>query len=239
MKTEPDKKSHESLNKLCAKKHFGKRFLVTHMIKSCKGAVTVEYALIFPVVIVCVMMLIYIGLVYYQQALLQSVVSENSQNYALLWGYDFSELNTREGITSIKTYRSEGLYWHVFPSVEKKKMILQDNVRNEISKRSILMPSREVEVEVVYQNYFFVQKVGIKADMAYKLPVYGLLKSLGLSGDIQICAYSEIAAHDPKEFIHNVDYSLQIFEESGASDWIKEKCKPLINALNKIKTFFN
>lgn len=206
--------------------------------KGCKGAVTIEYALVFPVVIICVAILVYVGLIYYQQALLHSVVSENAQNYALLWGYDLGELNTGEGITNADTYLSEGLYWQVFSQSEKKKLALQKSIKNEIEKRSILAPSREIEVEVIYRTYFILQKVGLKANMTYKLPADKFLKSLGLSGEIQICSYSEITVNDPKEFIHNVDYLLQIYEESGASTWVNEKCKPLIDSLSKIKAFF-
>ena len=39
-----------------------------------KGAVTVEYVLVFPIVILCVVIIIQIGLLYYQQALFQDVV---------------------------------------------------------------------------------------------------------------------------------------------------------------------
>lgn len=206
--------------------------------KGCKGAVTIEYALVFPVVIICVAILVYVGLIYYQQALLHSVISENAQNYALLWGYDLGELNTGEGITNADTYLSEGLYWQVFSQSEKKKLALQKSIKNEIEKRSILEPSREIEVEVIYRTYFILQKVGLKANMTYKLPADKFLKSLELSGEIQICSYSEITVNDPKEFIHNVDYLLQIYEESGASTWVNEKCKPLIDSLSKIKAFF-
>ncbi|NLY18618.1 MAG: pilus assembly protein [Clostridiaceae bacterium] len=216
-----------------------RRFLINHFKKSCKGAVTVEYALIFPPVIFCVFILIFIGLVFYQQALLQSVVSENVQNCALLWGYDFNKLELQEGIVNKESYLSEELYWHIFSKADRKKLILQDNIRKQMKKRSILKPSGDVDVEVSFHNYFLVQKVGFKAEMAYKLPFESLIRFFGLPDNIKIRAYSEIVIHDPKEFIHNVDYMLQIYEESGAGELIREKCKPLLDALNKIKSFIN
>jgi hypothetical protein len=60
----------------------------------------------------------------------------------------------------------------------------------------------------------------------------------GLSGDIRLQAYSETTVHDPKEFIQNVDYLLQIYEETGAKDWVQEKCKPLADTLKQIKEYF-
>jgi len=145
---------------------------------SRKGAVTIEYALIFPIVILCVFILMFIGLVFYQQALLQSVVSENVQNCAFLWGYDFNSLKMNEGITGKKSYLSEDLYWQIFSKADRKKSILRENIMHEIKKRSILKPSGDVNVEIVYHNYFLVQKVGFKAEMAYKMPCEGFLDPL-------------------------------------------------------------
>lgn len=215
-----------------------KSIFINHLKKSCKGALTVEYALIFPIVIFCVLILIYIGFVLYQQALLQSVVSENVQNCAFLWGYDLDKLKLQEGITSKESYLSEGLYWHIFSGADNKKTLLQEKIKNEIKKRSILKPSDDVDVEVIFHNYFLIQKVGLKAEMACKLPCKSFFESMGLSGDIQFHAYSEMVIHDPKEFIHNVDYILQIYEESGAGNWVREKCKPLLDSLNSIKNTF-
>ena len=216
-----------------------KKTLIKKVNQSLKGAVTIEYVLIFPFVIFCVFILIFIGLIFYQQALLQSVVSENAQNCALLWGYDLNKLNMTEGVTNTESYLSEDLYWHIFSKADRKKLLLQNYIRNEINKRSILKPSHDVDVEVVFHNYFLIQKVGLKAEMAYKLPCDNFIRSLGLSGDIKIQTYSEAVIQDPKEFIHNVDYILKIYEESGASNWVKEKCKSLLDSLNKIRSFFD
>lgn len=206
--------------------------------KSCKGAVTIEYALVFPIVIICIIMLIYFGLVYYQQALLQSIVSENLQNCSLLWGYNPEKLNIREGITDREAYLSEGLYWHLFSGSNRKKAVLQENIRREFIGQSIIKPTKDIDIEVNYRNYVLIKKIELKAYTSYKLPFGAFFKSIGLPGDITVTASSETTVQDPKEFIQNMDYLLQIYEETGARDWVMEKCKPLVDSLGKIKDLF-
>jgi hypothetical protein len=203
------------------------------------GAMTVEYAVIFPFVIICVMILIYLGLMFYEQAVLMSVAGENVQNWALLWGFDPNTIQAEEGITSHDSYISKGLYWQLFASdITDKKNFVQNSIREDLKRRSILKKAKEVEVDVNYQNYVIYQMVGVKVTACYPLPLKGLLKHFGLSGDIKLQAYSKTSVHDPKEFIHNADYLLQLYEETGAKDWFGEKCKPLVDSLKKIKEYY-
>jgi hypothetical protein len=213
-----------------------------HSIKKIRhsrhGAITIEYAVIFPLVIFVVMLLVYIGLVYYQQALLQSVVTANAQDWALLWGYDAQKVHPGEGILGAEGYNSEALYWHIFPEANPKKENIRNAILRDYERKSILKSSRDVQVEVSFKNYLLFQKVDIKATAIYTMPMKGFFQAVGLTGDFTLQAFSEISVHDPKEFIHNVDYLLQIYDESGAKDWVMEKCKPLMDSLKKVKDYF-
>jgi hypothetical protein len=204
----------------------------------CIGAITVEYAIIFPIVILCILLLIYIGMLYYQQSLLQSIVSDNVQNCALLWGFNLEDIDIKEGIEQGNQYTGKQLYWHIFSNTNKKKDALIESIRNEIAQKSILKPEDEVDVRIEHQNYLFYKKVGISASLAYPLPFKSILESFGLLGNISIEAYSEMVINDPKEFMQNVDYIYQIYDETGAKDWVDEKCEPLANSLQKIKEYF-
>lgn len=206
--------------------------------KACRGAVTVEYAMVFPVVLFVLMLLIYFGLLYYQQALMQSVVSANAQDWAFLWGYDARKVVPGEGVLSLEGYQSEGLYWQLFSGAATKKETIKAAILKDYQEKSLLKASRDVQVDVTYDNYLLVQNVGVRITAEYPLPIKGFFRAVGLSGDIRLQAYSRTTVHDPKEFIHNVDFLLQIYEESGAKDWVAKTCKPLTDALKKVRDYF-
>lgn len=215
--------------------------LSCHALKvrcSTNGAITVEYAVIFPFVIFIVMLLIYFGLIYYQKALLQSVVAGNTQDWAFLWGYDAQKVKTEEGILSREGYSSEGLYWQVFSGANPKKEIIRNAILEDYERKSLLRSSRDVQVEVFWKNYLIFQKVGVKVTAIYPMPMKGFFQAVGLPGDHTLQAFSETTVHDPKEFIQNVDFLLQIYDESGAKEWVMEKCKPLTDSLKKVKDYF-
>jgi hypothetical protein len=199
---------------------------------------TVEHAVIFPFVIFIVMLLVYFGLIYYQHALLQSVVAGSTQNWALLWGFDAQKVQPGEGVLSLEGYDSEGLYWQMFSGADRKKEIIRTAIREEYERKSLLRSSQDIQVEVSFENFIIFQKVGVKVTAAYPMPMKGFFRAIGLSGDFTLQAFSETSVHDPKEFIQNVDFLLQIYEESGAKDWVMEKCKPLTDSLKKVRDYF-
>lgn len=215
-----------------------KRLMPLKTGKPCKGAMTVEYVVIFPFVILVVMLLIYLGLIYYQQALLQSVVSRNSQGWAFLWGYDAQKVQPAEGILSREGYGSEGLYWQVFSGAGRKKEIIRSIILKDYEEKTLLRSSRDVMVDVSYENYLILQKVGVRVTAVYPIPMKGFFQAIGLPGDITLQAFSKTTVHDPKEFIANVDFLMQIYDESGAKDWVTEKCKPLTDSLKKVRDYF-
>ncbi len=204
-----------------------------------KGAMMVEYAIIFPFVILCVCVIVYMGLIYYQQALLQSVVSENAQNWALLWGYDAGRIHSAEGIVGREAYESEALYWNLFTDVNKKNEYVRETIERQFLYRSIIKPVQDVKVDIAYRNYLVIQKLNIHASVSYSLPAKGFFQSMGLSGEISLKTCCEETIQDPREFIHNIDYLLQLYDETGARAWVEEKCEPLVKSLQKIKDYLN
>jgi hypothetical protein len=202
-----------------------------------KGAVTIEYVLVFPFVILCVIIIIQIGLLYYQKALFQSLVGESIQNWAMLWGYDTGRVNAEKGITDRKAYESEGLYWHIFSGADSKKTIFEEDIERLLFESSIIKPKNGVKAEITYTNYVIAQKIEVHVSAVYPSPCGKLLQLIGFPEEIVLETYYETIINDPKEFIHNVDYLLQIYNKTQAKDWVESFCEPLVESLKKIKDY--
>jgi len=206
-------------------------------VSAAKGAVTVEYVLIFPFVILSVLIIIQIGLLYYQQALFQAVVGESIKNWAMLWGYDINRITAEKGITDRSVYESEGLYWHIFSGADAKKAALEKEIERLLLESSIIKPKKGIKAEVAFTNYVISQKIEIHASAAYPSPCGKLLRLIGFPEEIMLETYYETTVNDPKEFINNVDYLLQIYNETQAKEWVESLCEPLVESLKKIKGY--
>jgi len=202
-----------------------------------KGAVTIEYVLVFPIVVLCIIILIQIGLLYYQKALFQSVVGESIQNWAMLWGYDTGLVNAEKGITDRRAYESEGLYWHIFSGAYFKKTDFEKDIERRLLKSSIIKPKNGIKAEVAFTNYIISQKIEIHVSAIYPSPCGKLLQLIGFPEEIVVETYYETTVNDPKEFIHNVDYLLQIYNESQVRGWVESFCEPLAESLKKIQDY--
>lgn len=206
-------------------------------VLAAKGAVTVEYVLIFPIVILCVVIIIQIGLLYYQKALFQAVVGESIQNWAMLWGYDTSLITAEKGITCKNAYESEGLYWHIFSGADAKKNDLEKEIERLLLESSIIKPKNGINAKVKYTNYIIVQKLEIYVSAVYPSPCGRLFHLFGFPDEIVLETYYQMTVNDPKEFIHNVDYLLQIYNETQVKEWVESFCEPLSESLKKIKDY--
>lgn len=205
--------------------------------KHNKGAVTVEYAVIFPVVVICILILIYIGMLFYQQCMMQSAVNRYVRSLAHLWGYNPDNVDYEAGISKKETYLDEELYWHLFADTQKRAKKATESVRNELMAKSIIRPKAGFDVQVTYSNVIISKKIGINARAVYPLPFRKIFELLGSSGYVTIEAYGETSISDPPEFIRNTDYLLQIYEESGAKKLVLEKLEPLADVLGRLTDF--
>ena len=196
-----------------------------------------EYVLVFPIVILCVVIIIQIGLLYYQQALFQAVVGESIQNWAMLWGYDMSRITAEKGITGKDAYKSEGLYWHISSGADAKKNALENEINRMLHKSSIIKPKDEIKTKVEFTNYVITQKIEIHAWAVYPSPCGKLLQFIGFPDEIVLETHYETTVNDPKEFIHNVDYLFQIYNETQAKDWVERLLGPLVQSLEKITNY--
>ncbi len=202
-----------------------------------KGAISIEYALIFPLVVLCLYFIIYLGLLYYQQSVLQSIAGESIRNWAYMWGNDTEIVNVETGIEGRKGYESEGLYWQIFSDTKNKKAGLMKDIKMQITEKSMMKPT-DIDIDVSYHNFLIVQKVSVHITTIYPSPAGHLFQTIGWSGEVLLETHCETVLSDPKEFIHNTDYLLQIYEETGVGDWVKKKCEPLTESLRKIKKYF-
>jgi len=202
------------------------------------GAVTVEYAVVFTIVIICILILVYVGMLYYQQCLMQAVVSENVRSLAFLWGFDPGSIDMKAGLTGKDAYVDESLYWHIFTDTDKRKNKAAQAVQNELMSKSVIKPHGGFDVEVTFRNLIIHKRVGISAKAVYSMPFKRFFEYLGSSGYVMIKAHCETTINDPQDFIQNTDYLIQIYEESGFKDRVLEKLEPLVNTLQKIKDYF-
>jgi len=201
------------------------------------GSMTIELAIIFPMII-CVMIVIFYSLMlYYQQVVTRSVVDETLNQVSLIWGR-LREGESAQGLLQQGELSGtkEAIYWQmgVFDHKQEKKQLIEAHVREQLEKSQLLTPKSTV-VEISFSNYFIFQRVGITAALTYDPPFPFI--DYFIAGRLRVTSTSLVK--EQTEIIRNVDFAGDLLEEFQTTQKLKaqyfEKMK---EAQRKVKDFF-
>ncbi len=202
-----------------------------------KGSITVEAAVIVPIVIIAVMVVLHIVLIIFQSCIMHIVANNISERAAAVWQKPYISFET--GKTTKSDIAKLGLYrrWDFSSSVDQGE--LQERGINMLKKASILK-SEDVSVDIQYQNTVISQKVIVKLSAGYTNPLGGLTRAWGLGSKTQLNVQSQSVIDDPVEFIRSSDFILEtaskvplISEFESKWNEIVNKIVKYINSLNK------
>lgn len=215
----------------------------------------VEASLIIPIVIFCILAVIYFTILLYQQAYVQSLANEAVERGAAYWSNAAGDIGT--GRIVMDDLGRQGLYWRLFDSNKDGKIkTIQTyvssgragsyNGRFGIDSSSLLKSAdrnKNERVVVELADYIIYKKLTLTVRDTYKIPVGGFLKGFGLNDGFPIEAKSEAVINEPVEFIRNTDFLLGTEKElerkyPGLQN-IMDKARDLLNGINgKITDFF-
>ena len=232
--------------------------MTTHRVKNInkiRGSATLEYTIVFPLVLLVIFALFYLGFVLHQRTVLDSAVSRGTvyaarllsdPQYATITdtaGGNGDALDFASGSYNFDTKFSIQPYRYIFNYSGKS---YQDKVKNKvqaiIAANSIWGNSSDVSVEYKYQNFVLYQQITITAEQIYPLPK--ILALVGVDTELKLKAQSVQAVTDSDEFIRNVDLTIDVIKMITGVDIAdkmqngsKEILKKIENVCDKIGKF--
>jgi len=205
------------------------------------GSITVEAAIVVPVVILSIAALIYIAILMYQQAYIQSLASRSAEMGAASWNNTLKDFET--GKIDKENLDKAGLYWRMLDTGKQSKMSkVLDYINSKIEDSIVYPGSRKVDVKL--NDYIVYKKLIVTIECTCKIPFGEFLKLFGIKKDYTIRAQSEVAISDPAEFIRNTDFILDTGREIELKypqiKNIGDKSREVIeNVKEKIQEFIN
>lgn len=161
---------------------------------SLRGSFTIEASIIFSVVFLLVALIVYIFIIMYQYASLESTASSGA-----IYGSTFysNQLYVK------KNYTNKNLYWRIYDAEaeNKKANIKQKTLQG--AEPSLLVSENKIDIST---HYFFLSKqVTVQVCDEYKLPFGNIFEVFGISPELKLNAISEVPIEDNAEFIRNLD----------------------------------
>lgn len=211
-------------------------------IREQRGAVFVEASIVFPVCFIIILMLLYLGNVYYQKSRIEAIVVEAALDGAaycadpLLRVIEENEDHAVPGIGEVnyEPYRYLG---GLFGGMGK----IEDSVSGLIKQRikglstglfSGMKPTGYDTggLDVKYKSNFIASSISVNLEYKIELPIRLLGDRENLS--MKFRTHTEVPVSDQMEFIRNVNLVDDLLESTGVKAEITKKVKEL-------KSFFD
>ena len=210
-------------------------------LKNDSGALIVEATIVFPVCLIIIMMLLYLGNVYYQKSRIESIVEEAVLDGAaysadpLLKAVEESGKIPDFGSVDYKPYRYIAGFFGGMGDIES-------SVRNLISSRigslntglytGMKPTGYNSNLSVKYNGGFIASSVSVDLQYRIELPIRLLGERERLS--MKFKTHTEVPVSDSPEFIRNVNMIEDILEVTGIKAKITDKVKEMKEFFDKL-----
>lgn len=187
-------------------------------MKKSKGVLTLEAALIMPLIIYVVLIMIFLSMLIYSRI----YVALSTNNVVLTVSRDWYSMETKGGLVGGMLGTKE--------AIKGKELLIENAIKEKIQKGTLM----EVEIENVSakQSGFIIgDKLKVEVTTKYKLPLPGIFKLFGNDGTISDSYKKEVKLSNTEANMRAVSYAKSIverinkaIENNGGDTWgtIKE-----------------
>ncbi len=198
------------------------------------GSITVEASIIVPLVILAIAAAIYIGLLLYQRALVQSAAESAAEAGAIAWVSGTFELGTGKPMDG--SFDEFALYRRIFDSDKKTRLESIEQYALDVAERHELVRAVSSSADAVVKDYVVYRKIEVTIHKEYKLPLGKFLKLFGGSDTIDMTVKAVSAMDEPADLIRNTDFIVDIEKKlENKFPELKDIGDKTRNAMNEIK----
>ncbi|WP_300809271.1 hypothetical protein [uncultured Acetatifactor sp.] len=208
-----------------------------------QGAVEVEVMVMLPVAILSVAMLLYLSLFLFQRANLQACLETSLVYYknTVTDTYVTKDSQVIYG-TGDSRYIGKGNSYSATEPLNPYRGMFGDgnhlNSREAFEQyfRSVagrMLFQNHLTLKIDYTNYVFLKQFEVTASQEVSFPLD--LSALGIGKDYQITATARVAVVDHDSTIRNVDYAIDLLEDTRLGEAAKSLASKIAKAYEKLK----
>lgn len=216
--------------------------------KNNKGSLTVEAAIIVPVIIMTIVALILYGEFLYQKAYIQSIADRSAQRGAEIWNNPSKDMIMAQ-ITKDRM-KDVSLYWRIYGldfAKSGKESKIEEYAKYLLNKSMIFGKPISVESDAaIAEDYIVYKKIRVTVTARYKNPMGNFLRVFGVPNTIDITANSYAIINEPVEFIRTTDFATDVVKEidnkvfKGKGQTVVSNVKEAVsNIFTKLRDFMN
>lgn len=213
--------------------HRGKMMKIQH---ENDGYLTIELSMVFSVLFLSLMLILFIGMVLYQEVRLQSLAIEASERGSVVYSSRVADMTTN--IKTLEDFKIRDPYRNVpFMDGGKKgeyTSLVNRYVAERIGSKNIIREEKSggggyTEIE----DYLIAKRVKVNIQTSYRMPGNSIPEMFGHEGPFDVNTTVVSAVTDPADFVRNIDIITDIAKQTKAFSTIQDGYNKIKEALQK------
>ncbi len=197
---------------------------------------TIEMTIIFPAIFFSLLLIMFMGIVLYQEVSLQGLAVRASERGAVIYSSRVSDMTT--GVKTLEDFSIRDPYRNVLflDGGAKREYIGVVNayVDSRINQGSVLNEGEgNTENYTEVEDYLIAKRVRVRIDRTYDTPVDSIAAMFGMEGPFSVHTGATSAVLDTPEFVRNVDIVTDILSQTEVFGTVQEGYQKIVDAINK------
>lgn len=197
---------------------------------------TIEMTIIFPAIFFSLILILFMGIVLYQEVSLHSLAVRASERGAVIYSSRVSDMTT--GVKTLEDFSIRDPYRNVpfLDSGTKKDYtgVVNSYVESYIKQGSVLEgESGNGGGYTEIEDYLIAKRVKVQIDRTYETPVDSIAEMFGMEGPFSVHTGASSAVLDTPEFVRNVDIVTDLLSQTKIFGTVQEGYQKIVEAINK------
>lgn len=211
-------------------------------LKNQDGYLTVELTFVFSVIFFSLLLMLFMGMVLYQQVNLQSLAVRTSARGATIYGSRMDDMET--GVKTLQDFKNRDPYRYLASvfggdKTGEYKRLLNTYVSAHIGENNILTGQPKNNDYTTIQDYIFIKRVKVNIKQDYHMPTDAIARMFGMDGAFQIDTTATSTVVEPVEFVRNIDLCTDVFRQSKTFEKAKETVSKVRGYITKFTDMLN
>lgn len=213
--------------------------LFNTIVKKRDGYLTIELTMVFSVLFFSLLLIMFMGMVLYQEVKLQSVAVQASERGSIVYSSGVSDMTT--GVKTLDDFKYKDPYRNV-PLINmandgKYESLVNKYVSSNLNSNNILSGSTKNNGNFAnVENYIFAKRLKVNIESGYQLPVASVGEMFGYKGPIKVSTTATSAIVDSPDFVRNIDLVMDMAKQTEVFDNVEAGFNKIMDAIDSLKT---
>ena len=206
-------------------------------LKVQDGYLTIETTMVFSVLFFSLILILFVGMVMYQNVNLQSIAVQASERGSVVYSSRVADMTT--GVKTLDDFLIRDPYRNVpfmdGGSKEDYASIINTYINGRMGRRDIIRGEVKNSGDYVEVEDYLIEKrikVNIRSD--YQMPVNSIAEMFGRKGPFTVDTTAVSAVIDSPDFVRNVDLAMDVIRQTDVFDGAHQKIKDALTSVTDL-----